>query len=255
MFSREWLLIGLLSSGAVLASDPTADVGAAISTSIRWQQEWFGHSFGADCVKIRAQKGAELTVFVPDGELRTTTSHGVTRFAAYVDGSNVLYSGKLWPGKAIAEPSAGNPNSCAPGEIAEQVQFNSQPGAISKGPFVFSPNGAEATIEPEQATLVLATVKRSMSNYYSRSNKAPPRGFYLGRYRSTDPFLIVMDSTRNQIFLLDFPALSSFDDTTVVDVYSGDIFLGPDITPEQRNRYTTHITSQLRSNSIFIRNP
>jgi len=255
MFGRIWLFLGLLASGVALASDPVTDVGAAIATSIRWQHQWFGQSFGAACVKDRASRRVELTVFVPDGQTTPPGSGGGTRFAAYVEGSNVLYSGTLWPEKAIAEPSAGNPNACAPGEIAEQVRFSHLPGAVSKGLFVFSPTSAKAQIEPAQAARITAMVQRSLAYHYSKEKRALPSAFRLGQYQLSDPFLLASDSTGEHVFLLDFPPLSSIDDTTVVAVYSGDIFLGPDVTPEQRHRSKTRALSELHKRSTLIRKP
>jgi hypothetical protein len=225
------------------ANDVVASVNEAILQSIEWQQHWYGEAFGADCVKRRAQEGATLTVqlFPPDD------------FAAYVKGTNVLYSGKLWPGKVVAQPSAGDITTCGPGEIAPQVKFEAAQGKIIRGPFAWRKLKTDnETVSPEKTRLVEAVVIRSVAAYFASEGDPAPSSVRLARYTPNDPFLIVMDEQHNELYTLDFPPIETLDDHTIVDVADWGIFLGSDDQAERVNRARRHLVDEVRRNSRVL---
>lgn len=235
----------------VYASDVIADISSAISSTIRWQEQWFGKSFGAACIRARAERRADLIVFFPNPQYEPQIV-GSRSFAAYVEGSNVLYSGKLWPDKAVAEPSAGNPGSCGPGEIAAQVDFTSRPGNVARGPFALDLRINTGQVALADSTRVAAMVMRSLKTYYSAKHMSIPQGMRLADYSISDPFLLATGGKGSQLQLLDFPPLGSIDDNTVVAVYSGDIFLGPDVTIAERRRAVGHAFAELSKRSQLL---
>jgi len=241
------LFVASERTGAAEAADIVSDVSKAIASTIRWQQHWFGASFGADCIAKRAEHGADLIVFLPRDERAT--------LAAYVEGSNVLYAGRSWPGKISVEPSAGSPGACRPGEIAEQVKFDRKPGTVTRGPFALT-----AAIDTEQVAApdskkIAAMVMRSLAAYYATRNRQMPKNVRLAEYRPSDPLLIVTSKDGDELNLLDFPPLAAIDEQTIVAVYSGDIFLGPDVTPQALERVRQHALSEVSRRSIAIGSP
>ena len=237
------LIASVCCFGRAEATDVVASVNQAILRSIEWQQRWYGEAFGADCVKRRAQEGATLTVqlFPPND------------FAAYVKGTNVLYSGHRWPGKVVAQPSAGDITTCGPGEIAPQVKFEAAQGKILRGPFAWQRLPAEN--EPpsrEKARQVEAMVIRSMAAYFASEGEPAPSSVRLARYAANDPFLIVMDEQHNELYTLDFPPIESLDDHTIVDVADWGIFLGSDDQTERVSRARRHLIEEVRRNSRVL---
>jgi hypothetical protein len=252
MSRHAFLLMGLTWAGTTQASDIISDVGGAITTSIHWQERWFGASFGADCVRKRAHHGASLTVFFPTGETALTEETRGRALAAYVDGSNVLYSGRLWPEKAAVEPSGGNRDTCGPGEIAPQVDFSQRSGTLKRGPFVLHTESDVKKVTSSESRKVAAMVMRSLNAYYAAKNSPLPDRVRLGEYGASDPFLIVMNDEGDEIYLLDFPPLESIDGKSVVSVYSGDVFIGPDMNTQERHLTKGHAVSELRKKSEII---
>lgn len=246
-------LMCLLSVPEAHASDIVADVSGAINSAIRWQEAWYGSSFGADCVRQRAIEGAGLTVFFPDAPVPSSAGHGNSKFAAYVSGTNVLYSGTFWDGKAVVAPSAGNPHACSPGEIAPQVSFDPARGGLVKGKFVLEDPRPRLQASTLDMARVASMVLRSLKAYAVEKGVDAPKTVLLGKYSPEDPYLLVLINNRSELHLLDFPAVSEIGTSTIVHVYSGDVFLGPDASVDDRNHTREHLLIEMDKHSTMLK--
>jgi hypothetical protein len=236
------VVLSLSLSAVASADDLLGSVNQAILRSIEWQQRWYGEAFGADCVQRRAREGTSLIVQLPSP---------ATSYAAYVERTNVLYSGRIWPGKVTAEPSAGDLHTCGPGEIREQVRFREYQGPISRGPFVWRSADAEnrRLVLPESSRLIASLVMRSLDAYFTREGKTLPTHLRLAHYALHDPDLLVLDEEHGEPYLLDFPPLELVDERTLLPVYNGSIFIGFDDQSARAERMRRHLIEQVKANS------
>jgi hypothetical protein len=245
------LLIALLGWATVAQCDEgVASVSRGIANSIHWQKQWFGESFGSECVKYAVRRAGAITVFLPSvGQDLGSQSAPSRQFAAYIEGTNVLYSGRLWPGKASAEPSLGNPDGCRPGEIADHVRFSAERGIVLNAPFIWTPGNDPRPISGAESALVEGMVLRSITADYVAHHRPEPKQLRLADYRRSDPLLLVLDETQQKLYCIDFPPIETITENTVEHVYSGGIFLGPDATSAHAARVRKYVLSRVTRRS------
>ena len=247
----RWFIIALMFWSGAAAADEVSKVNAAITSSIRWEKHWFGQSFGSSCVRKRFEQGSTLTVYITDSR-RLRDEDGLP-FAAYVEGSNVMYAGRIWRSKAIVAPSMGSAGACAPGEIAPYVKKLPQDAEpVVKGPFQLSSDVSEMTATQEQAAKVEAIVARSFKSYFSQRGVGVSHRLLLGKYSLNDPYLIVLNDEDDHLYTLEFPPLDLISDRSILHVYNGGAFLGPDATPAEQKRSNERALSRIRKESKLI---
>jgi len=117
--------------------------------------------------------------------------------------------------------------------------------------FISDPDGINGT--PEEERKIEALAARSLKYYFAQKRAVLPLRFRLGAYRVSDPFLIVMSESDAQLYMLDFPPpLDIVTDNTVVNVYNGAIYLGPDVTSAERARSRARALARAREDSKLL---
>jgi hypothetical protein len=95
-------------------------------------------------------------------------------------------------------------------------------------------------------------VTRSLNAFFTEKRAATPKVVHLAEYHPSDPFLIVASDGGAELYLLDFPPLEKIDEHTVVPVYSGEVFLGPDIARKERELSRNHAVAAINKRSEAI---
>lgn len=294
LFIFSWALVALLAVAAFAGENSksvSTPAWGAISNFLSWEKFWYGEFYGGACynrlIGKRVRVGFKQDTIVGTPRIfqcdRTNRKEvRVNSFTAYIPGTNILFEGSWLSTKPVSQIVMGSSVGCNAEEMEPRISnFLKDPNTV----FIkiqiprIEAYTLPAIDENLKKQVVLEAAKRSMASFikYRYFEPAPygeikykdseelidnvrkNKKILLGRFRESDPFLLVYYEGDNNIYQLDFPSIAVLEDNNLcMEVYSASHYMGPGPYAEgsEKPEQIRHdLLEKLKANSIELTLP